>query len=211
MDYNIYIVFSATPYRIGRMIRHVTKESYNHVSISLDERLTQMYAFARRCYYTPLHGGFVHEYPSRYTLNGQSAEICLCKLPISQAQFKVLKAEIAQMYENKEQYLYNHLSALTAIAHKRVAVKDAYTCVEFCVQILHKLAFDISPNQFYTVGDLKKILAPYIIYTGQIPQAEEKNNAFFAQQPIFLSIINTLRDMARLIPRWLENKKAGKI
>ncbi len=204
MDYNIYIVFSATPYRIGRMIRRVTKEQYNHVSLSLDESLTKMYAFARRHYYTPLHGGFVHECPSRYTLNGQSADICLCRLPISQAQFEALKAELAQMYENKERYLYNHLSALTAIAHKRIAVRDAYTCVEFCVKILHELGFDVSPNQFYTVGNLMESLAPYIIYTGQMPQAEEKDKAFFAKQPILPLIVNTLRDMLRLIPRYFE-------
>ena len=211
MDYNIYIIFSATPYRIGSMIRRVTKEQYNHVSLSLDESLTKMYAFARRHYYTPLHGGFVQESPSRYIHNGQSADICLCRLPISQAQFEALKAELAQMYENKELYLYNHLSALTAIAHKRIAVKDAYTCVEFCVKILHELGFEISPNQFYSVGDLQNLLKSYIIFTGPIPQVCEKDAAFFAKQPILSPIVYTLRDMLRLIPRYFENKKAGQI
>jgi hypothetical protein len=62
----VYIVFSSTPYRIGKFIRRLTREAYNHVSIALDPDLTKMYGFARRYYRTPFYGGFVRESLSRY-------------------------------------------------------------------------------------------------------------------------------------------------
>ena len=59
----LYVVFSATPYRMGKLIRFVTREPYNHVAISTEASLTRMYSFARRFYRTPFYGGFVTEEP----------------------------------------------------------------------------------------------------------------------------------------------------
>lgn len=197
----IYIIFSSTPYRIGHMIRRITGEPYNHVSISLDENLTQMYGFARRHYCTPLYGGFVHETSARYLIEKTAADICLCKFPVSAQQYADLEDLFSQMYQNKEHYIYNHLSALSALTHKRIAAKDAYTCVEFCVKVLHGLGLDVDTKQFYTISDLQKLLQPYVIYTGAIPQSNKTDTHFFAKQPPLLSFAVTVRDMFRLIPR----------
>ena len=83
---HIYVVFSSTPYKMGKFIRAMTRESYNHVSIALDESLSQMYSFSRRYYRTPLYGGFVHESRSRYHVNGDATRICLCALPVTSQQ-----------------------------------------------------------------------------------------------------------------------------
>ncbi len=200
----IYIVFSSTPYRIGRIIRRITQESYNHVSISLDEDLTKMYGFARRYYCTPLYGGFVRETPARYQVKGVSADICLCKLPVTAGQYADLEHLLSRMEENKSHYIYNHLSALGALVHKRIRVKDAYTCVEFCIKILHGLNLNINPKQFYTVYDLQKLLQSYVVYTGVMPQNTQTDEHFFAKQPLLHSAAVTVRDMFRLIPRCFE-------
>jgi len=99
---NIYVVFSATPYLIGKAIRHVTGQTYNHVSIALDENLAQMYGFARRFYRTPLYGGFVKETLSRYQVNGKATQICVCKLPVTEDQYNALAARLNIMFSDKK-------------------------------------------------------------------------------------------------------------
>lgn len=200
----IYIIFSSTPYRIGSVIRRITREPYNHVSLSLDENLTQMYGFARRHYRTPLHGGFVRECPSRYQIQEKTANICLCKIPVSPQQYADLESLLSQMEENKDHYIYNHLSALGALTHKRIVVRDAFTCVEFCVDVLYKLGLDVDPKQFYTVCDLQKLLQQYVVYTDVMPQSTQTDNHFFAKQSLLYSASVTVRDMLRLIPRCFE-------
>lgn len=206
-NFHIYIIFSSTPYRIGRMIRWITREPYNHVSIALREDLKQMYGFARRHYHTPLCGGFVQESSARYQIRGMTADICLCSLPVSAQQYSDLESLLSRMEENKSHYIYNHLSALGALTHKRVEVKDAYTCVEFCVKILHKLGFDVNPKQFYTVCDLQKLLQSYCIYTGKMPQSTQFDENFFAKLPLLHSASVTVRDVFRLIPHYFQNRK----
>ncbi|MGN0978699.1 MAG: hypothetical protein ACI4PH_11640, partial [Faecousia sp.] len=69
----LYVLFSATPYRMGYWIRRVTGEPYNHVAIATEETLRELYAFARKYYRAPFYGGFVREHPSRYHHNGVTA------------------------------------------------------------------------------------------------------------------------------------------
>ena len=171
MQKNIYIVFSATPYRIGSMIRQVTREEYNHVSVSLDKEMTQMFSFARRAYHTPLHGGFVKEHLSRYSIGRMTSKICVCEIPVTDQQFQDLSTMLNKMHMQQERYLYNHLSVLAAPFRKKFSVRDSYTCVEFCVNILQTLSLPVSTNHFYTIYDLLNILKPYIVYTGKMQHA----------------------------------------
>lgn len=198
---NLYIVFSSTPYKLGKAIRQITGEEYNHVSIALDPQLQQMYGFARRYYRTPLYGGFVKESPARYHLNGHAAKICVCRLPVTEAQYQSIADLLCRMHLEKEKYLYNHLSILGAPFRKPIAAKDAYTCVEFCVSILKKLDFPLSTKTYYSVGDLLKILSPYILYTGAFPPARQTDPAFFAKKPVPSPIRTTFRNLFRLLPR----------
>lgn len=196
----IYIVFSSTHNRIGRMVRKITGESYNHASIALDENLSRMYGFARRYYQTPLYGGFVRESLSRYHQNGYAAQICICRIPVTQEQYDALEKKLGDMYENRQHYLYNHLSALGALAHRRIRARDAYTCIEFCVQILHTLGIEVDPQKYYSVCDVKKMLESCCIYTGPIPTGEYDAD-FYRKSPVPYPIWNTLRDMVKLLPR----------
>lgn len=198
--YSIYVVFSSTPNRIGRMIRRVTKEEYNHASIALDSDLTRMYSFARRYYRTPLYGGFVRESRSRYHQEGQASIIRICKIPVTEEQYKNLEQLLGEMEENHMQYLYNHLSALFAVFHKRIRAKDAYTCIEFCIRILHSVGVDVDPSKHYTVCQLEQMLRPLAVYTGPIP-AGEYDAAFYATHPVPYPFCTTVRDMFRVLPR----------
>ena len=197
----IYIVFSSTPYTTGKLIRRFTKETYNHVSISLDRELTKMYSFSRRYYRTPLYGGFVHETRSRYKFNEQPTQICLCALPITEAQYNEITQLLEKMHQENSFYIYNHLSLLGAVVHRPIRTKDAYTCVEFCVKVLQDLGVDVQQGKYYTVGDVQHILAPYVVYTGTMPEPDIYDKEYYAEKPVAHPTLTTLRDMLKLFPR----------
>lgn len=200
---HIYVVFSSTPYKMGKFIRAMTRESYNHVSIALDESLSQMYSFSRRYNRTPFYGGFVQESISRYHREGYTAQIKICRLPVTPTQYEALESRLTDLFVQKDRYLYNHLSASTALLHKPVKVRDAYTCVEFCVETLHACGFDFEPGDYYSVGDLEKQLRRFAVYTGPAPETDIYDADFYAKRPIKLPIHKTLRDFLRLFYRRL--------
>ncbi len=198
---HIYIVFSSSPYRIGKLIRRATGEEYNHVSIALDEGLTRMYSFARRYYRTPFLGGFVKESLSRYHVNGKATQIRMCRLEVNDQQYSALEHKLEEMYANREHYLYNHLSAITALFHKAVSLRDAYTCVEFAVPILRDLGVTVAPSKYYTVGDLAKLLSGNVVYTGPIFEAAESDGEYFAKKPVPHPILASLSGFLALFKR----------
>lgn len=197
----IYVVFSATPYAIGRAIRRVTGEEYNHASIALDPDLTQMYSFARRFYRTPLYGGFVKESHARYHVGSKVSQICICKIPATQAQYAAIESKLTAMYSKSDTYIYNHISALGGLLHKQIPAKDACTCVEFCTQILQELGINVDPAKYYSVCDLKNILSKHVIYTGPMPKGSKEDPAYFAKKPVRFPSWVTLRDICKLLPR----------
>ena len=197
----IYVVFSSTPYAVGKLIRLFTGEAYNHVSISLDRDLKQMYGFARRYYRLPLYGGFVKECVSRYHIKGNSANVRICALPVTADQFDRLRRELSAMYENRDRYLYNHFSVLSTLVRRPVRLRDAYTCVEFGVEVLRGLGIQLDPERYYSVGDLEKLLRPYCVYTGPIPETDLYDAAFFSPKPLPHPLLTTLSAMLALFER----------
>lgn len=200
-EHSVYIVFSSTPYRIGKFIRKFTGEPYNHVSIALDPELNKMYGFARRYYRTPFYGGFVKESLSRYHVNGVSADICICKLPVTPLQYQDLSRFLEGMYQNQNAYPYNHLSAAAAPLRRPVKLRDAYTCVEFCVHILHSLGVELDPDKYYTVGDVEKQLRSYAVYVGPAPPSTQFDHEYYADKPISNPIAATTSAFFSLLKR----------
>ena len=150
----LYVVLSATPTRTGAFIRRYTRNSFNHISISFDSKLEPLYSFARHFYSTPFYGGFVKESLSRYHLKGSAAHLRVFRIPVSQEQLAQLHRHIDYMLSRQDQYLYNHLSALAVPFRKTVKTSDSYTCVEFCVEILHSIGLSVTPGKFYSLRQL---------------------------------------------------------
>jgi len=198
----LYILFSATPYRMGRMIRNVTGEPYNHVSLAVNGDFSSLYSFARRFYRTPFYGGFVTERPDRFRHKGVTADVQVYRLPLTDYQWKRLNKLLHHLRENPEHYLYNHLSVLTAPMHKKISVQDAFTCAEFTVCVLDYLGYRFDPQRFYTVCDIARELEPYLYYTGAFPESEEADPAFFQRHPVEHPVLTTTRDFFALCWRF---------
>lgn len=200
-DRNIYFVFSSTPYRMGKMIRRVTREDYNHISIALDADLDRMYSFARRYCRTPLYGGFVQETLSRYHPKGKTAAIRVCRLPVTEAQYRQIEQKLEHMVSRQEQYLYNHFSAMTALFRYTVQVRDAYTCAEFAVSVLHFLGMPVVPGRFYSIEELLQHLSDYTVYEGAVYRPKRYDSAYYAKKPVPHPLCTSLRTFLSLLKR----------
>lgn len=197
----LYVLFSATPYRMGRMIRFVTGDAYNHVAIAMESDLNELYAFARRYYRTPFYGGFVTERPYRYHHKGTTAQVQLCRLPVTEERWQQLQQRISHMRANPRRYLYNHLSALMAPIHRKVNVRDAFTCAEFTVSVLQDLGYDFSDRLFYSIGDIAEKLEGFHYYNGEFPVPPEEGSPFFDRRPIPHPIFASTRAFLALLWR----------
>lgn len=165
----LYVVFSATPLKVGSMIRTFTREKYNHVSISFDPQLKTMYSYARYYKKTPLYAGLVKETPARYKNAGRTADICVCAIPMSKEQCLAVKERIKHMCLRSEQCRYNLLSASVALFSRRVFVPHCFTCIEFATHILSMICPQVYANRFYSIEQLRQLLLDYEVYRGPFP------------------------------------------
>lgn len=164
----IYIVFLKTDYATGRLIRFATGYEYNHVSFSLDPGLTSLYSFSRYYNNAALLAGFVEESLLRYR-SGRT-RMMVCRVPLEQAQAEKLDRYLAHVMEHKEEYIYNIVSAAVAPMHRRVDIRNAYTCVEFAGEVLSAVGVSEAPKSgsYCEIRDLARRLGRYKIYEGDV-------------------------------------------
>ena len=174
MSPSLFLVFSATPYRMGRAIRVVTHSEYNHVSLALSAQ-GPLYSFARKHCNAPFFGGFVKESPLRYRNRDRNARILVCRIPVTEEQYEAVKIRLAAIEAEEARYVYNLFSAAAAPVHRRVPLPRSYTCVEFVVSLLaegHVLSED-ELSRFWSVDELAERFASCTAYQGTFPKLEE--------------------------------------
>lgn len=207
MDSAIYIVFSATPTGMGRLIRGATGHRYNHVSLSLSRDVQKMYSFARLHRAIPLYGGFVVESILRYQSFAGTARVKICRVEVPEPRFTYLRNHLERLWNEREEYIYNTPAALASLVHLRPAISKAYTCVTFVQGILtrHGLA-GVAESDAPTVRCLERRLAPYVIYEGPAPVSagDWGEDAYPVETTTRYALYTTARHFGRLALRVLE-------
>ncbi len=213
----LYVVFSSTPYKMGQFIRFVTHSRYNHVAVSLDPSLATLYSFARHYRNTPFYGGFVRETATRYSYRGRLADIKVCAVPVSEAQYASALRMLESMIRSSHRYSYNMLSAIAAPLHRRVHLPNAYTCIEFAVDFLAQAGVlkQIDPKHSYTIKELENCFNSYQIYSGVFNGTPaQKRDTFENKQDLITATALTVVENAKLVDRLLHrgcaNAKAKK-
>jgi len=158
-DKYIYIVFSKTCSKMGKCIRFVTRNQYNHVSLSFSPELEIMYSFARYNINSPFVGGFVLETQQRYFACNKPVEIKICKVPVSAERYIVIKHTIETFCAKKDEMIYNSLNAVLSVFHKEYKLENAYTCIEFA-------AFVLEMKGICSIEDMEQQLKETVIYEG---------------------------------------------
>lgn len=207
---NIYVILSATPTMMGKIIRIFTKSSYNHSSISLTENLNEMYSFARYRASNPLVGGFVREFPQRFTLGKEEdVNIKVYRIPVTDRQYRAIKLFIYKMKSDKEENIYNTLAALGILLGWNLHTYKAYTCADFVTRSL--IEGNILENSYISKSiipdEIQWMLEKYIFYNGclknyhPIYETSFEDNDFFEKAGVINEVTSTFYHFYRLIKR----------
>lgn len=207
---NIYVILSATPTKMGKLIRTFTKSSYNHSSISLTENLNEMYSFARYRASNPIVGGFVKEFPERFTLGkGMDVHIKVFRIPVTDEQYEVIKLFIYNMKNDREENIYNSLAALGVLLGYKFQTYKAYTCSDFVARALveGKVLWDSCMSKNVIPDEIQVMLEKYISYkgsmTGYLPirGTTFDSNDFFQKTGVINEVAGTFYHFYRLTKR----------
>lgn len=174
----IYIVLSQSYTLLARTIKIVTKDKYSHVSISFDQKCTNMYSMGRKYKRCPFIGVYVNEsiYKGIYSV-APKAEILIYELDISNEKYEMIK-KLLDEYGKKSKG-YNTIGLFLALFNKKVN-RNKYYCSEFVYNILSdervgifkKTKDIVKPMDFTKIDGLK------FIYEGKIIDYKLKNISY---------------------------------
>lgn len=163
----VYAVFSSTPYKTGRFIRSMLGTRFNHVGLSLDPSLQCMHTFARRYVNAPFSGGYVKESFRRFYYNGRWADIKVCRIDLTDAQFRRLQSFLRVFQRRSGKSLYNLYSAAAVPLGWRIHIRDSYTCVEFVGDALaYAGVHGFRYGGFHSLDGTERLLRANTVYCG---------------------------------------------
>lgn len=195
---HLYIMLSCTSTGMGKVIRRVTRNDYNHVSLTLDETLSNFVSFARYAKGVPLAGGFVRETSERFLSGGEPVPVRICRIPLPGARYTKLN-ELFALADQKNNLTYNSLGALLSTWHLRFHIPGSYTCLEFASVVLE--------HPFRSLQELEAYLEPYTIYQGDLRNVTcdngDRSERYFTRRGLIRGTADTTLHFARLAGRLL--------
>lgn len=168
---NIYIILTQTGTIISRLIKLYTKDPYNHVAITDDETLCQMYSFCRKHVRFPLPGGFVSENVNEGIFNIYAHIPCeIYSFEVTDEQFAQYKLIIKHFNANSAIYTYNILGLLTIPFGISFQPRYHYVCSQFVAYILQtcKIADFKKDTSLVTPNNFRYIENATLEYSGNI-------------------------------------------
>lgn len=210
----LYVIFSSTQCRVGKMIRLVTRNPYNHVSVCVDPQFQTLFSFARYHKNAPLYAGFVEESPLRYRDGKQPAAVKICRIPVTEAQAGRLAQMLNDLRLNSEEYVYNLLSAMAFPFNRKCRVQDCFTCVEFATELIGRCGIcgEVEADGFYTICELERILSDRVIFEGSsaeiFPNRGWGRDSFPERTGPIEGTRGTFGSLSTLIRRWVSGSEA---
>lgn len=177
----IYIIITNTPSVVSGIIGRFTHTPYNHVSVSLDTELEQMFSFGRIYKYFPWLGGFVQESPNFGTLGRfPQTEAIVLRMTVDESTYADISERLADMLEHKYAYRYDTLGLLAAIFGKSIKREKYYYCSAFVKELL--VDFGLEPiENFEDIPrpmDFLSLPNTFEIYRGRLNEFPEQMRKF---------------------------------
>lgn len=164
----VYIVLTDTRSILSQFIKLYTRKRYNHVSISFDAELQDIYSFGRKKVGNPFKGGFIKE-NMREGLY-QHADCIIYSLSVTKQQLQYLKNKIQVMKKQKEIYRYHILGLFGFFINKPIYRKNAYFCSQFVATLLdtcNAIQFE-KPLALITPSDFEQFNQLQLLYEGDL-------------------------------------------
>lgn len=165
----IYIVLTYTGTILSKVIRLYTKAEYCHVSLALDENLSEMYSFGRSNPYNPFNGGFVHEsinYGTFKRFKNTKAEVY--SLSLTNKQYKKIKSLIRKMNQKRDLYKFNIIGLFGVGFNLKYQKENAFYCAEFVKYLIDKANIKMELPELVKPIDFKKVDSLELLYQGML-------------------------------------------
>lgn len=166
----IYLIIAQTGTKPARFFKFFTKKPYNHVSLSGDMDLSEMYSFCRTYRPFPLPATFNKEIVGQGTL-GQYGHIpCeIYRIPVTQAQKDEYNRVIRHFKDNRNIYSYNILGLLAVYLNIEWNRKTSFICSQFVAYTMDKIGIQLEkPFCLYKPDDFRNFPGATLIYTGEL-------------------------------------------
>ena len=150
----IFVVITQTGTLLSKIVKRVTHDQYNHVSISLSENLDTLYAFGRRHPYNAFVGGFVQETPTGGTFGRfKNTDAIVLEKEIDSLVYDEIKLELERLYKNRNDYKYNYLGLLAGFFGKNIHMKMVFV-QRVIMSMQHIIIWQIILMEFVQFVDL---------------------------------------------------------
>ena len=175
-EYALYLVLTQTGTRVSRLIKFYTRAPFNHVSVSSDERLANMFSFARQNAPKLFPAGFTKENITDGVFGMYASVPCVIyKIPVTREQYMRFNNLINKFDNNKKLYKYNLFGFVTMIFNIPIKPKHSFMCSQFVAYILQEagiINFNkrlslVKPDDFRHMDNLQ------LIYSGDIKEYAE--------------------------------------
>lgn len=193
----LYVILSRTTTGAGKLIRTFTRSYYNHVSLTLNEDLSDIVSFARISIDTPMHAGYIREPAERFLYDGGPIPIRVFQVEIPEEKAQRLAAFFSRAGDQDIGLLYNYFAALMTMFRIRCRIPGAYTCLSFATTVLGR--------SYRSLQELEQDLAPCEIYRGILEDKQadtgDRSDRYFTPRGFLRGTKDSIVHMGRLVAR----------
>lgn len=127
--HKIFILLTQMPDNGSKVIRLLTRFSYTHVSIGLEEDMNTFYSFVTK--------GFIVESVTRYVKPDREPFPCmLYEMEVSKEVYQSIREMLHRFVKNKKKLHYSYLGVVLVLMHIPYKGKNHYFCSQFVAEIL---------------------------------------------------------------------------
>ncbi|GAA0322519.1 hypothetical protein GCM10008967_11260 [Bacillus carboniphilus] len=169
----VYLLLTDTGTLLGKLIKSYTGKPFNHVSLSMDEELTEVFSFGRKRPHNPFIGGFVKENLQTRIFKGAKCAIYECS--VTEQQYDNIRDIIQEIEKRKHELRYNFLGLFGVMFNRRYDREDAFFCSQFVATVLKQAeVIDlVKPLNLITPHDLQELSQFHLIYQGNLNNYEK--------------------------------------
>ncbi|MCD4839412.1 hypothetical protein LRS37_11060 [Neobacillus sedimentimangrovi] len=189
----VYVLLTDTKTTLSKTIGLFTKQSLNHVSISFDQQLREIYSFGRKKPNNPFLGGFIREQINQDLFENAIGAVYRCS--VTEEQFQRMKKFVQAIEEERHSYRYNFIGLFGVLFNQPIKREKAYFCSQFVsavfqsgdVIIADKPDMLVTPNDFINCPHLQ------LVYEGPLcdyPLAHRRTLQKSKGQPSSLNVFS---------------------
>lgn len=168
-DY-IYLIVAQTGTIPARFFKFFTKKPFNHVSLSGDFSLSEMYSFCRTYTPFPLPATFNKEIVGEGTLGHYEFIPCeIYQIAVTSEQKENYNRLIRYFASNRNAYSYNVLGLFALYLNIRWDRETNFVCSQFVAYTMEKIGIKLEkPFCLYKPDDFRSFPEAELIYSGEL-------------------------------------------